>query len=508
MKKYLTLLAAFCTFHQLNAEPIPQKIQQIMDKEKYRHSIWSLYFVDPESQKILYDLNSNLLFSPASTSKLFSVASLFHGYGTDYRFKTPIYVIGDIQDGVLEGGIILVGQGDLTFGGRQEGPDKIAYTELDHVNANEVPGAILTPQDPLTAIKSLAKQIRSKGIKTIKGEIWVDDRLFETTEKRGSAISPIFINENLIDLVFNPAEIGQTAKLMWRPQVEGTHVKNEVKTVDKGDKLSIDISVDESGKNILVKGTIPLDKKDIVRTAPIKNPVEFARAALIEALQEQGITIDSPKNPQPLPAENTFENLKPFALWTSPPLSQYGILILKVSHNTGANLIPLLLAVKEGKKTYPEGMLLLGKFLTDTVKIPETETVFGDAAGGDENRITPKAAIQLLEYERKLPQEQFKPFYDGLPILGVDGSLEEFGINTPGKGKVHSKPGTGVSYNLADGKLFLTTQALSGYIDGQNGHLWEYYVVVNNGNISTIEDIFPIFEEESLISSILYEHTK
>ena len=97
-------------------------------------------------------------------------------------------------------------------------------------------------------------------------------------------ISPIMINENLIDLSFNPGEIGNS-DLSWRPMVEGYQVKNEVKTVAKDGKLDIQITSDESGHHIVVKGTLPAGQKNIVRTFSIKNPKNFAREAFIQALQ-------------------------------------------------------------------------------------------------------------------------------------------------------------------------------------------------------------------------------
>ena len=202
-----------------------------------------------------------------------------------------------------------------------------------------------------------------------------------------------------------------------------------------------------------------------------------------------------------------YEGLQPVAVWTSPPLSEYAKLILKVSHNLGANLVPLLLASKQGEKTFDEGMRLLGKFAIDNVKLSPHAFVFIDGAGGNENRLTPQAEIQLLEYVYKQTPSSFKSFYDALPILGVDGSLEDFAKGTPAAGKVRAKPGTGVAFNLATGKFFLITQAYAGYIEGKNKHLFAYIAVVNNAAMPSIEDIFPIFEDEGQLSNLIYLQT-
>lgn len=465
-----------------------------------------IYVKDIQTGEVLYDFNSDKLFSPGSTSKLFTMAALLHTFGDDYRFKTPVYASGKIENGQLQGNLILVAQGDLTMGGRQlKNSDKIAYTKMDHIIANDVPGAILTPENPLNGLNDLATQVYQSGIREVNGDVVIDDSLFETVEKRGMLITPIMINENLIDLVINPTAIGQQANLTWRPQVPGYEVDNQIKTVAKEGALAIDISSDASGHKILVKGTIPMEQHDIVRTFSIKDPKAFARAAFIQALQKQNVKVNISGEKSTLtPSLNSYRDLPQVALWTSPPLSEYAKLILKVSHNLGANLAPLLMASREGKKTFAEGMKLLGDFTIQEVKLSPDAFVFIDGAGGNENRFTPQAEIQLLEYVHKQTPSQFQRFFHALPILGVDGSLEDFGKGTPAVGKVRAKPGSGVSYNLATDKYFLITQAFAGYIEGKNGHLLAYMVAVNNATMPTINDIFPMFEDDSQLSNIIY----
>ena len=497
----ITLLITASTLYGVDKD-LPEAMQKIMKQDKYKHSLWGLYAKDLQTGAVLYDYNSNLLFSPASTTKNFSVSALLHAYGDDYRFKTPVYAVGKIQNQQLDGDLVLVGQGDLTFGGRQPNANTIAYTKMDHIYANDIPGAILTPEDPLTAINQLAKDVKQKGITQINGNIEIDDRLFETTHKRGLTLSPIIINENLIDIVLNPTSVSREANLTWRPMVPGYKINNQVKTVDKGEPLDITVSSDDDGRNITIKGTIPLGQHDVVRNSPIINAKEFAIAAFTQALKKEGVTIKPKSKETSLPT--SYEGLTPIAVWTSPPLYEYAKLILKVSHNEGADLVALLLAIKKGKKTFDEGMLLLGDFVINEVKVTPDNFVFIDAAGGNDNRLTPQAEVVLLEYVHKLKPEQFQHFFDALPIMGVDGSLEDFGKNIPGMGKVRAKPGTGVSYDLAQKKFFLSTQTLAGYVEGKNGHLIVYMLGVMNATMPTVEDIFPIFEDVSMISNQIY----
>lgn len=489
-------------------EQIPAQMQEIMNQPRFQNAFWGVYVKDLDSGEVLYDQNSNKLFSPGSTTKLFTVAALLNAFGDNYRFKTPLYATQPIRDGKLEADLVIVGQGDLTMGGRQSDPNTITFTKLDHIYANDIPGVSLTPEDPLTAFNALAKQAYEKGLRELYGDVVIDDSLFETVEKRGMMVSPLMLNENLIDIVVNPTAAGETAKIEWRPQVPSYDVANEVKTVAAGGSLELEVSSDPTGHQIVIKGTIPTDQKNIVRIFAIKDPKVFTRAAMIQSLEKQGIKVDlatSEETAKSLPF-NPRQDLE-LGAWISPPLSQYAKLILKVSHNLGANLVPLLLASQKNMKTFDHGMKLLGDFTVQTAKIPPNTFVYIDGAGGNENRFTPQAEVEILHYVYKLPQDQFQNYFNALPILGVDGSLEDVAKESAGAKKIFAKPGTGISVNLGTGKPFLITQALAGYIKGKNGHLYAYEIVVNNGELSTVDDVFAVFDIDGQLSNLIYKHT-
>lgn len=489
----MRLLSLFLLF-AIGLEAIPDPIQKIINLPKYEHSIFGLYVKDLQTGVVLMDLNSDKLFSPASTTKLFSVLALLNAYGDDYRFRTPVYAVGEINNGTLHGNLILVGQGDLTMGGRQQ-KESINFTKIDHIVASSVPGVILTPEDPLKGLNDLARQIAEKGIKRIEGDIIIDNSLFEITHARGMTLSPLMINENLIDFTINPTKVGKLANVVMRPIVPGYPMTSEIMTGGEG--VNIEIT-----EGMVLKGTIGMDQKDVVKTFSIQDPTAYAKAAFIAALQAQGIKVSfNGKN------STSYQGLEPIAVWESPPLSEYAKLILKVSHNLGADLAPMLLAVKQGKKTFEEGLRLIGDFVTQDLKISEDAFVFLDAAGGNDNRLTPQAEVELLEYVHNQSKVDFNKFKNALSVLGVDGTLEDFGKQTEAKGKAWIKPGTGILYNAATGKFFLTTKAFAGYIEGKNGHLLAFMAVVNNAKMPSIEDVFPIFEDFAQISNSIYQTT-
>jgi D-alanyl-D-alanine carboxypeptidase/D-alanyl-D-alanine-endopeptidase (penicillin-binding protein 4) len=76
---------------------------------------------------------------------------------------------GRIVGGVLQGDLVLIGKGDLTMDG-QTGPDgKVVFTNLDHNDANVLPGATIAGNDPLAGLDKLAAQVRDAGIRRVRG---------------------------------------------------------------------------------------------------------------------------------------------------------------------------------------------------------------------------------------------------------------------------------------------------------------------------------------------------
>src|SRR5437879_292705 len=100
------------------ADDISAKLHAVIHGPDYKQAHWGILFVDAEAGKPIYEHNPDKLFTPASTTKLYSCAAALIALGPDYKFATPVYRRGDVKDGRLRGDLILVAQGDLTLGGR------------------------------------------------------------------------------------------------------------------------------------------------------------------------------------------------------------------------------------------------------------------------------------------------------------------------------------------------------------------------------------------------------
>lgn len=95
------------------------RIQQIMSRPVYAHAQFGIEVYSLDSAKPVFELNSQKLFVPGSTTKLFTEGTALELLGGDYRFHTRIYRTGPVKkNGTLDGDLILVASGDPNLSGR------------------------------------------------------------------------------------------------------------------------------------------------------------------------------------------------------------------------------------------------------------------------------------------------------------------------------------------------------------------------------------------------------
>jgi D-alanyl-D-alanine carboxypeptidase/D-alanyl-D-alanine-endopeptidase (penicillin-binding protein 4) len=485
---------------------LPASARKVIHKERYENSTWALRVVDPRTEKAVFSVSPRRQVIPGSTGKLYSISTALDALGPDHRFETPVFATGPVQGSTLSGNLVLVASGDLVLGGRGATEGEVAFRNTDHSDANAVPGAKLTPQDPLAGLDELAAQVRAAGITSVTGDVVIDDRLFETDTEMNPEVpvTPIMVNENLIDLLTTPTEPGQPAELFWRPQTASYQVSSTVMTVAAGGATEIEVDSSQEGR-IELSGTIAADSEPQLKTAPIEDPAGFARIALIEALARAGVTVGSPATgPNPdglLPPEGSYAG-PPLALLTSPPYSEYIRLILKVSHNLGANLSVCLVAVNAGSDDCDAGFPVMRRFLRQA-GVQNRDVSLNDGQGGKRSDlVTAHSTSDVVDYWRG--EDQFQIFKQALPIMGVDGSLAQVGRNTTAKGKVFAKTGTLVDFDTLNNRLQLGTKGLGGYIRS-SGRLYPFGLYVNNARIESIQDIFAVNDDLATILAALRE---
>ena len=468
------------------ADPdLKKTLDELIDGPDYKHASWGIHVVDAKTGKTVYSRNPDAMLAPASVTKVFTCAAALLTLGPDFKFETTVHARGLALNGTLRGDLILVASGDLTLGGRTK-DGKIVFVDKDHTYANSgLAESQLTDTNPLAGLDELAKQIKAGGIKTIDGDVLVDDRLFARTRGSGSgpdAVAPIMVNDNVVDVMVEPGkEVGDVAKVKTRPETGFFQVDSLVTT--SAEKTTADIQVIPVGPNhFAVRGRIPAGAKPQVKIYPVEEPALFARALFIEALRRQGVKANAailrPVN-HALPERNSYHQLPQVASFVSPPFREAIAVTLKVSHNLYASTLPCLVAVTTGGTTAEQGMKIERKVLKD-LGVDVNAVSFGGGAGGSwADHTSARAAVQLLQGMSK--RDEWPAYKAALPILGVDGTLVDVvPPESPAKGKVFGKTGTLIWFDAVNDRYLLKSKALAGTMTTKNGTELHFAMIVNN----------------------------
>ena len=158
--------------------------------------------------------------------------------------------------------------------------------------------------------------MRAAGITRVDGDVVIDDRLFTPISWPDGLISPIWVNENLIDIEVTPgASTGQPTTIDWRPKTASYTVETQATTVDASGTTSLAVAEPSPRPPRRDRADRGRDRarRWSCRRSPI--PSAFARTAFIEALQRAGVTVAAtPTGPNPAP-------LLPAEAATSPTTS-------------------------------------------------------------------------------------------------------------------------------------------------------------------------------------------
>ena len=141
----------------------------------------------------------------------------------------------------------------------------------------------------------------------------------------------------------------------------------------------------------------------------------------------------------------------------SAPYAQYSKLILKVSHNLGANLSLMLFGLAHGANTIQAALSAERSTLVDLDGLSGDGFDFPtNGSGSPDSAAAAATTVKLLTFMTNQPT--FASYFDSLPILGVDGSLAEIGTDSPARGKVFAKTGTFLDQSG------IRAQVVAGYI--------------------------------------------
>ena len=442
---------------------------------RLKYSVVAGEVYDLDARRVLYARNSNVLMVAASTTKLLTEGTSLALLGPDFRWTTPVYRTGPIDEqGVLHGNLVLVASGDPNLSQRVQPNGTLAFENEDHAYDGS-PETKAVPGDPLAVLRDLASQVAKGGIKRIDGSVIVDTSLFPDQGAEGGTgviVSPIVVNDNVVDVTVTPgAHPGDPVSISVSPQTPYVRFLNRATTGAVKSDATIDLSADarsaEGLHTVTISGSQPAGAS-VLYAYRVPEPKAFARDAFVTALSDAGVTQEAGGNALPAtPSPGSYSPANLVAKHVSPPLSEDVYITLKVSDNLHAALMPYLWAVY---KAHAKNDYLPAGFALENTLLQSAGLDVGQAAQedgeGSSAFFTTAFMVHYLAWARGQPW--YPALYRGLPIMGVDGTLVSIQRNSPARGKVHAKTGTDGSSNyLNNGGV--VEKGLAGYITTRGG---------------------------------------
>lgn len=460
-------------------------MKPILGGAKLRHAIVAAEVYDLDAKRPLYTHNARTLMEAASTTKLLTTGTTLALLGPDFRYTTPVYRTGPLQDGTLHGDLVLVASGDPNLSQRLQPDGTLAFENEDH----SYDGSYATravPGDPLAVLRDLAAQVAKAGVKRIEGRIVVDTSLFPDAGPEGGTgaiVSPISVNDNLVDVTLTPgAAVGDPTSIAVSPQTKYVTFVNTSTTAAAKTEPTIDMHDEthpDGTHSVTIVGAQPAGAP-MLYSYRVAEPARFAQTAFALALSDAGISFVPPVNERPYTAATASAAFLPqnlLAKHISAPLSQAVRVTLKVSDNLHADLLLYAWAVyvAHAKDEFAKAAFAQERHVLQGAGLDLSGAAQQDGLGTSAF-FTPDFMVHYLAWARSQPW--YPSLYAGLPVMGVDGTLFDIQNHSPARGKVFAKTGTWGSDNKLndDG---LTTKGLAGFITTRHGRHIAFAFYIN-----------------------------
>jgi D-alanyl-D-alanine carboxypeptidase/D-alanyl-D-alanine-endopeptidase (penicillin-binding protein 4) len=415
---------------------------------------------------VIYSHHSDKKFIPASLSKIPTAAATLSLLPQGHKFKTHLVAskvgagVGKnlrVTSGTLSGPLYLVGGGDPGF---------VSETAWFLVN-----------------------ELTRTGVKTIEGDLIVDDTRFDAIrfgEDRQSQrvdraydapLGAMSLNWNSITAFIRPgSEVGSPAEVVLDVESPFVKLQNKTKTVQAGKGFNVSVERlksenPEAGEVFLATGTIAADHPEKPVYKSIREPAIFSAQSLRIFLSARGIQLKGSVKigqiPQPL-SEMTI-----LATAESKPLPLIVADMMKWSNNYVADmLVKNLSAEQSGSQgNIADGTKRIRDYLEKTVGLKPGSYEFINGAGFTrDNSLSPAQLGSILTSVRN-DFRIFPEFLSSLPIAGVDGTLRSRFRGLDGVGWVRAKSG-----------LLNGTIGLAGYTGDDRGRIFTFVFLFNGSS--------------------------
>jgi D-alanyl-D-alanine carboxypeptidase/D-alanyl-D-alanine-endopeptidase (penicillin-binding protein 4) len=442
------------------------KIDMLLKDPRLQGATTAISVRRAESGEVIYSHHGNTRVHPASVMKLFTGAAALETLGEDYRFKTELYMDGNLQHEVLDGDLYLKGLGDPTL--------------------------------MMKDLKAFAAELKAKGIRTINGHVYGDDSSYDQvrlSQDLNWSDEPFYTGAQVSALTLSPNEdydagtvivevqpgkkAGQAGKIRMVPANSYLTIVNNTKTVAKKGKKNIQVERQHGTNTVIVSGTIPIGASKVRSWSSVWEPTDYTVNVFKHVLEDQGITFSptSKVGRDTVPKGAVLVADKP-----SIPLKELFIPFMKLSNNGHAEVFVKEMGHLAGVVgSWEKGLAVMDNQLA-TMGLETKNMQFRDGSGmSHKNLVTANEVTHLLYKAQSKPW--YPTFLQAMPVAGDDerligGTLRNRMKGTAAAGNVRAKTGAlnGVT-------------ALSGYIETKEGETLIFSIMINNYLSESIHEV-------------------
>lgn len=429
---------------------LPISVQNVLNHRKVAHDTLSIYVEDLESGKVLLRWHDEVPRNPGSTIKLLTTLVALDVLGPGYSWQTDVYALGPINDGRLDGDLLLKGHGD-----------PFLVTER---------------------VWQLLRQIRQAGIREITGKLLLDDSYFDVSGHDPAAfdrqplraynVAPnaLLMNFKVIRYWFEPEHAGNDVSVWLDPPLANLDIDNRLTLAQgscRGYQRGITISANDTVDKMTFSGKFPSGCKRYAMDRSALSHNAFAYGLFKWLWQESGGVLKGGWENAVAPVDH-----EPIIEFKSLPLADVITRVNKHSNNVMARQLLYTLAaeVLGEPGTETGGRRIVADWLQQK-GLNFSALAFDNGAGlSREARMTAADFGAMLRFSWQQP---YMPEYiSSMSLAGVDGTLTHRLDDGPLAGMAHLK--TGSLDHVA---------GVAGYLQSRSGRRFAVAVLQNDTDI-------------------------
>lgn len=411
---------------------LPKSVTALLKKYKIPSDNLSVYIRDLNAKTPLLEHNVDKLRKPASTMKILTTYAALKELGPNYSWRTEVWYRGDLENGVLEGDLILKGFGDPF----------LVYENY----------------------WKLIKTLQVKGLKAIHGDVIIDNSYYDLPPHNSAAFdgkpfrvynvqaSPLMFNFQATRFLFKPVlkknkekkkskkkSLLGKVEIIPYPKINNFHYENKIKLTNGRCRKSHyrpKFSRNKQGL-LVIKGNYSAKCKQQFILRAVSNPEQHAFNAFRDFwLDLNGILTGGLKKGRVSAGDEHFH------VYSSPTLGEQIRLINKWSNNVMTKQLLLTLgAIKFGAPaSFEKGRDAVLQVLQEN-EIDTQGIILDNGSGLSRHSII--SAKQMGKLLETAFRDSYMPeFMSSLSLPGVDGTLVNRFRKDDLRGRSHLKTGT------------------------------------------------------------------